>query len=73
MSDHGKAGSQGGTLAPTLENQNAIRASMKRWRLHNHYGRSIGRGLTDDELVEKVAGETGASKALVRRSLKQQD
>jgi hypothetical protein len=59
------------TLAQTRENQNAIRASMKRWRVHNRYGRSIGRGLSESELVDKVAGETGASKTLVRLSLKQ--
>jgi hypothetical protein len=60
-------------LLQSRENQKAIRASMKRWRVHNRYGRSIGRGLTDAELVDKVAGETGASKNLVRRSLKQAD
>ena len=62
-----------GGLAQTRENQNAIRASMKRWVVHNRYGRSIGRGLSDAELVEKVAGETGASQTLVRHSLRQGD
>ncbi|MBI5239036.1 MAG: hypothetical protein HY926_01050 [Elusimicrobia bacterium] len=62
-----------GALAQTRENRKAIRACMKRWCVHNRYGRSIGRGLSDAELVDKVAGETGASRNLVRRSLKQDD
>ena len=64
---HAHAGASWGALAQTPENQDAVRASMRRWCAHNHYGRSIGRGLSDAELVEKVAGETGASKAMVLR------
>jgi hypothetical protein len=62
-----------GLLERTKENQTAIRASMKRWRGHNKYGRSIGRGLSEAELIGKVADETGASKAHVRHSLRQAD
>ncbi|MBI5209953.1 MAG: hypothetical protein HY927_08275 [Elusimicrobia bacterium] len=54
----------------TKENQKAIRASMTRWKDHNKHGRSIGRGLSDSELVDRVASETGASKTLVRFALK---
>ena len=62
--------SPSGALAQTRENQQVIRVSMKRWRDHNKYGRSIGRGLSEAELIDKVAGETGASKNHIRRSLK---
>ncbi|MBI4678314.1 MAG: hypothetical protein HY748_12105 [Elusimicrobia bacterium] len=61
------------TLDRTEENQKAIRASMRRWRSRNKYGRSIGRGLSDAELVDRVAGETGASRTHVRFALKRQD
>ncbi len=66
--DHSNATS--GVLAQTRENQKVIQASMKRWQSHNKYGRSIGRGLSEAELIDKVAGETGASKNHIRRSLK---
>lgn len=45
---------------------------MKFWRAHNQYGHSIGRGLSATELIDKVADETGASKAHVRLSIKKQ-
>jgi hypothetical protein len=67
------SGTTSGVLAQTSENQKVIRASMKRWRSHNKYGRSIGRGLSEAELIDKVAGETGASKKHIRSSLKQAD
>ncbi|MCX5795653.1 MAG: hypothetical protein NTY77_09185 [Elusimicrobia bacterium] len=65
-----RAGSPSGVLAQTRENEKVIQASMKRWRGHNKYGLSIGRGLSRSELIDKVAGETGASKQHIRRSLK---
>lgn len=46
---------------------------MKRWQGLNRYGRSIGRGLSEAELLDKVAGETGASKTLIRDSLRRGD
>ncbi|MFA6316161.1 MAG: hypothetical protein WC943_01990 [Elusimicrobiota bacterium] len=52
------------------ENERAIRASMKRWQEHNRHGRSIGRGLSESELVDRVAGETGASRTYVRFALR---
>ena len=52
---------------PSEENIRDIRASMKRWHAHNEFGRSIGRGLTDEEIVERVADEVGAAKSLVRK------
>ena len=61
-----------GTLAQTSENQKVIRASMTRWRSHNKYGHSIGRGLSEAELIDKVADETGASKTHIRHSLRQE-
>ena len=74
VQDHSdRAGAASGVLAQTRENQKVIRASMKRWRGHNKYGRSIGRGLSEAELIDKVAGETGASKKHIRSSLKQED
>jgi hypothetical protein len=63
----------GGMLERTKENSKVIRASMQRWRIHNKYGLSIGRGLSNAELIDKVAGETGASKDHIRRSLKKDD
>lgn len=60
-------------LAQSRENQKVIQASMKRWRVHNKYGRSMGRGLSEAELIDKVAGETGATKTHIRHSLKQKD
>jgi hypothetical protein len=60
-------------LERTKENTKVIRASMQRWRIHNKYGLSIGRGLSNAELIDKVAGETGASKDHIRRSLKKED
>ena len=68
-----RSGAQFGVLAQTRENGKVIRASMERWRQLNEYGRSIGRGLSQAELVDKVAGETGASKNHIHRSLKQED
>jgi len=65
------AGSPAGLLAQTRENKQVIQASMKRWQSLNKYGRSIGRGLSESELMEKVSGETGASMRHIRRSLKQ--
>jgi hypothetical protein len=56
-------------LEPTPENKKVIQASLERWQVHNKFGRSLGRGLSRAELVDKVAGETGASKRHVRRSL----
>ena len=44
--------------------ENAIRASMQRWLDHNRHGRSIGRGPERLELVDRVSGETGASKTM---------
>ena len=70
---HTRSGSPSGALERTKENQQVIRASMKRWRSHNKYGRSIGRGLSEAELIDKVAGETGASKTHIRHSLQRQD
>jgi len=70
---HSRAGASSGVLAQTRENQKVIQASMKRWRSHNKYGLSIGRGLSESELIDKVAGETGASKKHIRSSLKQED
>ena len=70
---HPRSGTPPGVLAQTRENGELIRASMERWRHHNEYGRSIGRGLSDAELIERVAGETGASKSHIHRSLKQED
>ncbi|MFA6091491.1 MAG: hypothetical protein WCU88_00695 [Elusimicrobiota bacterium] len=60
-----------GAFTQNRENQKILRASIQRWRAHNHYGRSIGRGLSQAELIDKVAGETGASKTFVRLSLRQ--
>ena len=68
-----RSGTQSEVLAQTRENQKVIRASMKRWRSHNKYGLSIGRGLSEAELIDKGAGETGASKNHIRRSLKPGD
>ncbi|MBI5625103.1 MAG: hypothetical protein HY924_15105 [Elusimicrobia bacterium] len=51
------------------ENARAIRASMERWRVHNEHGRSLGRGLSEAELIDRVSGETGASKSFVRFAL----
>ncbi|HAM36166.1 MAG TPA: hypothetical protein DEB40_02445 [Elusimicrobia bacterium] len=68
-----RSGSASGTLERTQENQRLIRASMKRWQGLNRYGRSIGRGLSEAELLDKVAGETGASKTLIRDSLRRGD
>ena len=68
-----RSNSPSGVLERTQENQKVIRASMKRWRIHNKYGHSIGRGLSEAELVDKVAGETGASKTHIRHSLKRND
>jgi hypothetical protein len=62
-----------GVLAETKENQRVIQASMRRWRAHNKYGLSVGRGLSESELIDKVAGETGASKKHIRTSLRQKD
>ena len=47
-----------------------IRASMRRWRTHNKYGLSIGRGLSESELLERVALETGASKTHIRDAIR---
>ena len=68
---HAQSGWPLGTLERTKENQNAIQRSMKCWQGHNKYGRSIGRGLSTAELIDKVAGETCASKTYIRHSLKQ--
>ncbi|MDK1046051.1 MAG: hypothetical protein QGM45_10255 [Anaerolineales bacterium] len=68
-----RAGSPSGGLAQTRENQKVIQVSMKRWLEHNKYGRSMGRGLSEAELIDKVAGETGASKDHIRRALKRED
>ena len=65
--------SSSGMLEHTKENQKVIQASMKRWRAHNKYGLSVGRGLSEAELIDKVAGETGASKNHIRHSLKKDD
>ena len=62
-----------GSLERSKENQILIQVSMKRWQAHNEYGRSVGRGLSDDELIDKVADETGASKSYVRDSLRQRN
>ena len=62
-----------GALERTKENQKLIQVSMKHWRAHNAYGRSVGRGLSEAELLDKVADETGASKTHIRESLKQKD
>ena len=51
------------------EKRREIGASMKRWEALNRYGRSVGRGLTNEELLDKVVGDTGASKTLIRSSL----
>ncbi|MDD5657757.1 MAG: hypothetical protein PHF00_10945 [Elusimicrobia bacterium] len=51
-------------------NRKMIRTCMRRWRAHNLYGRSLGRGLSESELFERVALETGASRALIREALK---
>ena len=51
-------------------NRTVIRASMKRWRSHNEYGRSLGRGLSEPELLDRVALETGASKTHIRTVLR---
>jgi hypothetical protein len=67
------AGFRPGVLERSQANEKVIKASMKRWRSHNEFGRSIGRGLSEAELVEKVAGETGASMTHVRHSLKAKD
>ena len=68
-----RAVSPHGVIERTQENEKAIQASMKRWRHHNEHGRSIGRGLSDAELIANVAGEIGASKAYVRYALRQED
>jgi len=68
--DRDRAAASYGPLAQTSANQQVIRASMKRWQSHNKYGLSIGRGLSASELVDKVAGETGASKKYIRSSIK---
>ena len=60
-------------LDRTESNRKLICASMKRWRAHNKYGRSLGRGLSDLELLDKVAMETGASKTHIRVALRQPD
>ena len=54
------------------ENQRLILTLMKRWRAHNRYGRAMGRGLSEGELMDKVAGETGASKSYIRLALRQE-
>ncbi len=68
-----RADSPSGVLAQTRENQEVIRVSIKRWRGHNEYGRSVGRGLSEAELLDKVERETGASKNYIRRLFKQKD
>ncbi|MBI5882414.1 MAG: hypothetical protein HZB91_04845 [Elusimicrobia bacterium] len=68
--DHAVSESAPTALEHTQENAKAIRASMQRWQEHNRHGRSIGRGLSDSELVDRVAGETGASKTHVRLALR---
>jgi hypothetical protein len=68
-----RPGAPSGMLEQTKENKKVIQASMKRWLIHNKYGLSIGRGLSNAELIDKVAGETGASKDHIRRSLRQED
>ncbi len=45
---------------------------MRRWRAHNEFGRSSGRGLSEVDLLENVASETGASKSYIRYSLKRE-
>ena len=70
---HVQSGRPPGVLERTKENQNAIRRSMKFWQDHNKYGLSIGRGLSAAELIDKVAGETGASKTHIRHALKQKE
>jgi len=70
---HPRAEASSGALAQTRENQRVIQACMKRWRSHNKYGLSIGRGLSEAELIDKVAGETGATKTHIHLSLKQKD
>jgi len=59
-----------GALAQTAENRRVIRTCMKRWQDHNAYGRSIGRGLSEADLIDRVAGETGATLAFIRSSLR---
>ncbi|MFA5140244.1 MAG: hypothetical protein WC728_13515 [Elusimicrobiota bacterium] len=61
------------TLPRSRENRRLILTLMKRWRGHNRYGRLMGRGLSESDLIEKVAGETGASKAYIRLALRQED
>ncbi len=68
-----RAGSPSGVFARTKENQKVIKVSIKRWLDRNEYGRSIGRGLSESELIDKVAGETSAGKDHIRRLLKQED
>ena len=68
--DHAASESAPTVLEHTQENAKAIRASMQRWLDHNRHGRSIGRGLSDSELVDRVSGETGASKTHVRLALR---
>jgi hypothetical protein len=62
-----------GALERNKQNQKLIQVSMKRWQAHNEYGRSVGRGLSNSELVDKVVDETGASRTHVLDSLTEQD
>lgn len=68
-----ESGFSGNLSVRQKEKRKEIKASMKRWQAHNKYGRSLGRGLNSDELLDKVAGETGATKTHIRFSLKQKD
>jgi hypothetical protein len=60
-------------LERSRENERAIQASMRRWRRHNEHGRSLGRGLSEADIIDRVSSETGASKSYVRYSMRQTD
>jgi hypothetical protein len=58
-------------LERSVDNRKMIRACMRRWRAHNKFGHSLGRGLSEPELRDRVALETGASKAHIREALRE--
>lgn len=62
-----------GTLVRNKENQKLIQVCMRRWQARNEYGRSVGRGLSHAELIDRVVDETGASRTLVLDSLALKD
>lgn len=59
--------------APEPSDKQRLILSVRRWRVYNRYGRAMGRGLTEAELAQRVARETGASRDQVRLALKLED